>query len=561
MKRILAVLCAVLFFSLAISACQSAPATAPVSPLTPPLEEEPGLSVAPSPEFSALTPTELPTLAPLTVTVPAWTSLPDLKNRRVIAATANDYPPLNFIDPLRKQPIGLEYELAEEICRRLNCRIEWRTAASWDTLLNDINQKRFDIGLDGITATPDRRKLADFSEPYLTLEHYLLVRNGEARFADRQEFGANPKLKVGAIIGTTSFYVGANEILDGNERNSRLRQFTSKEALIQALVEKEIDMAILDSVNGQETLQAHPQLTRFDEPLEKQDFRIVFSPKSDLFTAFNATLAQMAADGTLDYLNHRWFSLTDPLNPDPYDGLSNLKNRRIVVGVSSNEAPLNFADPTRHILTGWEIEAITEICRRLNCQIEWKNLPQDGLLPAVYTHEVELGAGALRVTPERKVDFAFSRPVLSLQPTLLIRTDEVRFTTLQEFRSSPDLKVGVRQGSSHYYAAAYELLQSNEKDRRIQQFPTLRAAIRALAAGKIDAVLLDTQTGQAYVAINPHSLTLLKPTLPTEIPGLAFPQDSDLREPFNAALATMQADGFINHLNTRWFYLYDPATP
>jgi len=29
--------------------------------------------------------------------------------------------------------------------------------------------------------------------------------------------------------------------------------------------------------------------------------------------------------------------------------------------------------------------------------------------------------------------------------------------------------------------------------------------------------------------------------------------------PFNAAIQSMKTDGFLNKMNTRWFYLYDAA--
>jgi polar amino acid transport system substrate-binding protein len=47
--------------------------------------------------------------------------------------------------------------------------------------------------------------------------------------------------------------------------------------------------------------------------------------------------------------------------------------------------------------------------------------------------------------------------------------------------------------------------------------------------------------------------------LGTEEFGFIFTPQSDLVAPFNAAIQTMKDDGFIDHLNTRWFFLYDPT--
>ena len=56
---------------------------------------------------------------------PKTLRLPDLDGRTVVAVTENAYTPLNFVDPLTGEAVGWEYEATEEICRRLNCVVDW----------------------------------------------------------------------------------------------------------------------------------------------------------------------------------------------------------------------------------------------------------------------------------------------------------------------------------------------------------------------------------------------------------------------------------------------------
>jgi ABC-type amino acid transport substrate-binding protein len=49
----------------------------------------------------------------------------------IAAAVANDYTPLQFIDPNTGEAVGWEYDAMAEICRRLNCVVEWQNT-SWD---------------------------------------------------------------------------------------------------------------------------------------------------------------------------------------------------------------------------------------------------------------------------------------------------------------------------------------------------------------------------------------------------------------------------------------------
>jgi hypothetical protein len=46
--------------------------------------------------------------------------LPDLKGREVVAVTAQDYTPLTFVDTKTNKGVGMEIEVWDEICVRLN---------------------------------------------------------------------------------------------------------------------------------------------------------------------------------------------------------------------------------------------------------------------------------------------------------------------------------------------------------------------------------------------------------------------------------------------------------
>src|SRR5438132_12308768 len=105
--------------------------------------------------------------------------LPDLKGREVIAVTAQDYFPLTYVDPKGKG-VGMEIEMWEEICKRLNCKLNWKVAA-WDGMITAINQKQYDVGMDGISITDERKQQVDFSDPYMQVEQRFLVRADEKR--------------------------------------------------------------------------------------------------------------------------------------------------------------------------------------------------------------------------------------------------------------------------------------------------------------------------------------------------------------------------------------------
>ena len=57
---------------------------------------------------------------------------------------------------------------------------------------------------------------------------------------------------------------------------------------------------------------------------------------------------------------------------------------------------------------------------------------------------------------------------------------------------------------------------------------------------------------------NPDKLKVVGGPLGTEEFGFIFKPGSDLVAPFNAAIASMKADGTLDQLGTKWFFDYKP---
>jgi polar amino acid transport system substrate-binding protein len=234
--------------------------------------------------------------------------LPDLKGRTIRAVTENAYVPLNFVDPKTGKAVGWEYDAVNEIGKRLNAKIVWNTT-SWDTMIQAVRDGQFDVGMDGIAITDDRKKQVAFSETYMVSQQFMLVRKDEKRFKNAAEFGANPKLLVGAQAGTTNFYVAVYNVLDGKEDNPRIKLFETFGATVQALLAGDVDTVLMDASSGKGYIGANPdKLMIYGEPLGTETFGFIFKLGSDLVGPFNAGIAALKADGTMDKLTNKWFN-------------------------------------------------------------------------------------------------------------------------------------------------------------------------------------------------------------------------------------------------------------
>lgn len=243
----------------------------------------------------------------LLATAASAQSLPDLGGRTIVAVTENAYFPLNFTDPKTGKGIGWEYDAVDEIAKRLNAKVEWKTT-SWDSMIQAVQAGQFDIGMDGISITDERKKQIDFSDPYMVSEQFMLVRADETRFDDAKSFAADPKLLVGAQTGTTNFYVSVSDLLGGDEKSPRLKLFETFGASVQALRSGDVDTVLMDRAGAEGYIGASPQSFKIvGGGLGHDEFGFILKKGSDLIGPVNAALAAMKADGTLKALDKKWF--------------------------------------------------------------------------------------------------------------------------------------------------------------------------------------------------------------------------------------------------------------
>ena len=235
----------------------------------------------------------------------AESHLPDLGGREVTVVTENAYPPLQFVKD--GTAVGWEYDAMAEIAKRLNMTVTYENT-SWDAMIPAVSEGQYDIGMTGITIRDDRKEVVDFSDPYMTSEMVMLVRGDEERFTDAASFAADPDLLMGAQPGTTPFYVGVYEVLDGDEANPRIQTMETFGTTVQALRAGDVDLVLTDGTAGAGYVAASDGALKIvGEKLGTEDFGFIFPKGSDLVGPINLAIADMKADGTIDALNTEWF--------------------------------------------------------------------------------------------------------------------------------------------------------------------------------------------------------------------------------------------------------------
>ena len=470
------------------------------------------------------------------VAVNAQDELPDLEGRTVTVAVENAYIPFNFIDEETGEPDGWDYDAVGEICERLNCVPEY-IEASWDGMIVAVSNGEYDMAADGITITEERAEIVAFSDGYVDLAQRMMVRVDEDRFATVDEFVAEESYVIGVQTATTNYFVA--EELVGEER---LVAYDGFGFAVQALIAGDVDAVVMDDVAGQGYVGVNAEsVVLLEEALSEEQLGFIFPLDSDLVEPFNAALASMEEDGTLLEINNKWLGSGEAIE------LPDLEGRTVTVAVENAYIPFNFIDEETGEPDGWDYDAVGEICERLNCAPEYIEASWDGMIVAVSNGEYDMAADGITITEERAEIVAFSDGYVDLAQRMMVRVDEDRFATVDEFVAEESYVIGVQTATTNYFVA--EELVGEE---RLVAYDGFGFAVQALIAGDVDAVVMDDVAGQGYVGVNAESVVLLEEALSEEQLGFIFPLDSDLVEPFNAALASMEEDGTLLEINNKW---------
>jgi len=240
----------------------------------------------------------------------------------------------------------------------------------------------------------------------------------------------------------------------------------------------------------------------------------------------------------------------EPAAPQPgaQTNLPDLGGREITIAIENAYIPFNYIRLDTGQAEGWDYDALAEICRRLNCKPVFREIAWDGMIAAVAAGQFDMAADGITITEERKKSVDFSDGYIKVDQRLVIRVDEGRFSSLEEFKNG-DYKLATQKGTTNYEEGVKLVGEA-----RVIAFDDFGSAIQAVISRDADAAIIDDVAGQGYVGVNADKLKLLEGIVSEgQELGFIFPKGSDLVGPVNAALKVMREDGTLQRLQDKWF--------
>jgi len=250
--------------------------------------------------------------------------------KTVVIGMEGAYEPYNLTDPSGKI-VGFEPDVAMDVCARMKveCKI---IAQDWDGMIPGLQAGKFDVIMDGMSITDERKKQIDFSLPYADVPAALatakssplakLAGAGKLINFDKDKAAGADTLKalrealkgktLGVQVSTTHATFAGNHLKDvatiKEYEKTDERDLDLKSGRIDAVLDDQTEIAaMLGKDDAKDFTEFGPHLTGGDfgigvgMGLRKSD--------ADLTAKFNTAIKAAFADGSIKKYSLKWFKI------------------------------------------------------------------------------------------------------------------------------------------------------------------------------------------------------------------------------------------------------------
>jgi octopine/nopaline transport system substrate-binding protein len=246
--------------------------------------------------------------------------------KSITIATEGSYEPWNLTLPGGKLG-GFEPELMEDLCKRMGIQCKL-VVQNWDGMIAGLNAGKYDVIMDAIVITPERKKVVNFTTPYastpatfittkdsplLPADHNIIKLHDDEKEINAAIAPLKAALK-GKTIGIASGTVYTPFIDKYFKGDADVREYTSSADAMLDLQSGRID-AVFDDVTFAQSMLARKENNNliFSGPQlggpiwgegEAMGVRMA---DNDLKAKLDEAIHAALADGTVKKLSEKWF--------------------------------------------------------------------------------------------------------------------------------------------------------------------------------------------------------------------------------------------------------------
>lgn len=216
-------------------------------------------------------------------------SLEDVKKAgKLTIATSPDFPPFEYLEG--EEIVGIEIEIMEKVAEELGVELEIKDMA-FDSILQAVQAGKYNVGVSGITITPERQKNADFTTPYFMASQAIVVMADSDIKTKADLDGKKISVQTGTTAEDYCMKEGYNVNAFEANNDAMLALTTGK---VDALViDNEVAIDLSEKENGKTVV--------LDEKMTSEPYGFGFAKGSDTLVAeIDKLIKEWIADGTIE---------------------------------------------------------------------------------------------------------------------------------------------------------------------------------------------------------------------------------------------------------------------
>lgn len=220
-----------------------------------------------------------------------------VESGKLTFAMSGLYPPLNFKKD--GQLTGFDVEIGNEIAKRIGLEANPVTNP-WETIIQGLKANKYDAIIGSMTATPDRDKQVDFTNPYYLSGAQIFVAAGNSEITSKDDL----KDKTVGVIQASTWKDMAEELSDD------VKAYPTDVNALQDLAIGRIDAVITDKIVGLNAKNENGLEIEAIGELLNQD-RVSVAVKegdTELAEKINEAIQAMLDDGTYEEISMKWFN-------------------------------------------------------------------------------------------------------------------------------------------------------------------------------------------------------------------------------------------------------------
>lgn len=221
------------------------------------------------------------------------------KVEKLYVGTNAEFYPFEYLED--GKIVGFDAELIEAIGKKLNKEIVWKNMA-FDGLLPALQSKKIDVIIAGMTATPERKKFVNFSDPYFVSNQMIIINTNDEKSKNITSYETLPNHSVGVVLGYTG------DVAVSKLENVDVQRFNGASEAIMSLKAKKVQAVVIDSEPAKNYVKNNKGLKLISTDIAKEEYSIAVSKENKkLAEDINLAYKELVNDGTFEKLITKYF--------------------------------------------------------------------------------------------------------------------------------------------------------------------------------------------------------------------------------------------------------------